>query len=390
MADNNSGDKTEKPTPKKIRDARKKGDVAKSRDLTGTLALVLWMVLFGLLLTYSGERLFYLMDLSFTSTGADFTHLLSSIGGEAIKTLLILSAIFMIPVIIFSLLVEFLQVGPLLTFDKVKPKLDKLNIVSGTKRMFGMDNLVEVIKHIVKTALLFLIAWLVIKQALPELLLLPTATPEIVGSAIWSVVLQLFAWTIGIFVVIAIADALYQRHSHMKKLRMSHSDIKQEYKQSEGDPMIKQKRREAHQEWSQQSASQAAGDANVVVVNPTHIAIALNHDRQQTPIPIVSAKGQNHMAKAMRKAAEEAGVPILRNERLARELLKKCDEGDIVPKGLFDIIAEVILWAEDVRDEIHPDNVHQSSSRKKGSKKQPPPGEDLSRYPDNIHFQRKR
>ncbi len=382
MADNDTGDKTEQPTPKKIQDARKKGDVAKSRDLTSTLALVLWIILYALLLSYAGERLAYLMDLSFTSTGTDFTQSLQEVGIEAIKTLLIISAIFMIPVIIFTMFVDFLQVGPILTFDKVKPKLDNLNPTSGMKRMFGMDNLVEVIKHIVKTALLFIIAWLVIKQALPELMLLPTATPATTVVAMWDVAFRLFAWTIGIFVVIAIGDALYQRHSHTKKLRMSQRDIKQEHKQSEGDPMIKQKRREAHQEWSQQSATQAAGDANVIVVNPTHIAIALNHDREQTPVPIVAAIGENHIARAMRKAAEEAGVPILRNERLARELLKKCEEGDIVPKGLFDIIAEVVLWAESVRDEINPE----TANNRETSKTPAPPGEDLTSYPNKIHI----
>lgn len=372
MADNNSGDKTEKPTPKKIRDARKKGNVAKSKDLSSTIVFILWVILYIFLLRYTADRLAYLMDAVVTTPGADFITTAKSLGRYAMTTLLIISAIFMIPIAFFGTLVEFLQVGPVLTFEKIKPKLDNMNPVSGMKKMFSTDNLVEVFKHILKTSLLFVIAWVVIKSAMPDLLKLPTATPAHTGSMMWNVFFKLAAWIIGIFSLIAIADVMYQRYSWTKKLRMSQRDIKQEFKESEGDPMIKQKRKESHQEWSEQSAAEAAGSANVLVVNPTHIAIAINHDREDTPVPIVSAKGKDHIAKAMREAAEEAHVPILRNVPLARELLRKCDEGDIVPRDLFDIIAEVILWSEAVRNE--------GDSSKDDNKQPAPPGEDLTRH----------
>jgi len=150
MADNDSGDKTEKPTPKKLKDARKKGDVAKSQDVTNTVVLILWVALLGFGVSYAGERLMALLDaaLSVPAKEGGFIHQLSTIGGIAIEALLILSAIFLVPVAVFGTLVDFLQIGPILTFEKIKPKMENLSFTSGLKRMFGMDNLVEVIKHI--------------------------------------------------------------------------------------------------------------------------------------------------------------------------------------------------------------------------------------------------
>jgi type III secretion YscU/HrpY family protein len=382
MAGNDSGDKTEKPTPKRLKDARKKGNVSKSRDITSTVVLIFWLVLLGFGVTYAGERLMLLMDvaLSLSVKEVDFVHKLSAIGGIAIESLLIICALFLVPVAVFGSLIEFLQVGPVLSFEKIKPKMENLSIASGFKRMFSMDNLIEVIKHILKTALLFFIAWLVLKAFLPKLTLLLMAEPITMGQALWGVSFKLIAWTVGIFFLVSILDAGYQKYSYMKKLRMSMRDIKQEYKDSEGDPMIKQKRREAHQEWSQQGATQAAKDANVIVVNPTHVAIALDYDRKSSPAPTIAAKGEDYVARAMREAAEEEGVPILRNVGLARELLANAEEGDIIPSDLFDVIAEVILWATEVQEEI---NMQRNQSTEPlPERKYPPPGEDLTCYPE--------
>ncbi|MET0052936.1 MAG: EscU/YscU/HrcU family type III secretion system export apparatus switch protein, partial [Candidatus Thiodiazotropha sp.] len=186
--------------------------------------------------------------------------------------------------------------------------------------------------------------------------------------------------TVGIFSLIAILDAGYQRFSYIKKLRMSMRDIKQEYKENEGDPVIKQQRRQAHQEWSQQSAAEAARSANVIVVNPTHLAVALDYDRDKVPVPTVAAKGEDYVARAMREAAEAAHVPILRNVELARALYAEAEEGDIVPSDLFDTIAEVILWAQQVRKDCD-NEIHDHNNQER---RFDPPGEDLTHYPEQI------
>jgi type III secretion YscU/HrpY family protein len=382
MADkNDSGDKTEKPTPKKLKDARKKGDVAKSKDVSSTGVMVLWIVLLGVGLYYIIDRFAALVAITMSQAGknADFNFLLSAIGKESLDTLIELTALLIIPAAIIGTLIEFLQAGPVMTFDKIIPKMEHINPASGLKRMFSMDNLVEVIKSIAKTALLFVIGWLILKTWIPDLVKLPHTMTDHIGTTFWGMLLSLLLWSIGIFLFIAILDAGYQRFSYIKKLRMSMRDIKQEHKENEGDPMIKQQRRQAHQEWSQQSAAEAAGSANVIVVNPTHLAVALDYDREKTPVPTVSAKGEDLVARAMRESAQDNHVPILRNVELARSLYADTKEGDIIPSELFDVMAEVILWAKQVRKRI--DNDLDDDDK---SKQIEAPGEDLTRYPEEA------
>jgi flagellar biosynthesis protein FlhB len=307
----------------------------------------------------------------------NFFYALGHIGYETFVTLLQITLILIVPAALLGLLVEFLQAGPVMTMEKVKPKMEHLNPASGLKRMFSLDNLVEVFKSIVKTALLFVIAWLILKSFLPDLAKLPESAMPYIGKTLWHIVLLLFIWTVGIFSLVAILDAGYQRFTYIKKLRMSMRDIKQEHKENEGDPLIKQQRRQAHQEWSQHSAMDAARSANVIVVNPIHLAIALDYDREKTPVPTVSAKGEDYLARAMREASEEAHVPILRNEDLAHKLYADVQEGDIIPSDLFDVVAEVILWSKQVREQIN------GKSNDDTSDMYEPPGEDLTCYPES-------
>jgi type III secretion YscU/HrpY family protein len=379
MADkNNSGDKTEKPTPKRLKDAREKGDVSKSKDISSTVVMIIWLALLGASSLYIIDRLSGLMIETFNAIGQtdSFVYSLNQIGYDAFITLLQLSLILIVPAALFGLLVEFLQAGPVMTLEKIKPKMEHLNPASGIKRMFSLDNLVEVIKSIFKTVLLFVIAWLILKSFLPDLVKLPESVTPYIGKTLWQIILLIFIWTVGIFSLVAILDAGYQRYSYTKKLRMSLRDIKQEHKENEGDPLIKSQRRQAHQEWSQQGSMDAASSANVIVVNPTHLAIALDYDREKTPVPTVTAKGEEDVARAMREAAEEAQVPILRNEDLARKLYADVKEGDIIPSDLFEVVAEVILWSKQVRDQMS----GESSGDTSGS--YDPPGEDLTRYPE--------
>lgn len=380
MAGNDqSGEKTEKATPKKLRDARKKGDVAKSRDITSTFGLIFAFGVLWALLGYASQQSSMLLDAVLASPGKDFNESLRLLGSEAIELFLIVSAAILIPILAFGILVEFLQIGPILTFEKMKPKLSNLNPVEGIKRMFGMDNLVEVLKAIVKTAILFFIGWMVITALLPELIILPTAEPGNLAGALGQLLLYIFGWTMGIFLLLTALDASYQKYSFAKKQKMSIRDIKQEFKDTEGDPLIKGHRQQTAQEWAQEGAAQAAGGANVLVVNPTHVAVAIDYDRDLIPVPTVSAMGEDDIARAMREAAERENVPVLRNKKLARTLLADAKEGDPVPRELFDIMAEIILWAAKVRERVafEKDNALLTWD----GEIQSPPGEDLTQYP---------
>jgi type III secretion YscU/HrpY family protein len=387
MADkNDGGDKTEKPTPKKLEDARKKGDVSKSKEVTSTVVLLVWLGAGAGAIAFGTPRVAALFDALFTVLGsgwgdAGFAVAARAIGGQALELGLILVALLLLPPAAVGLLTDFLQAGPVLSFEKLKPNLDHLNPVAGVKRMFSMDNLVEVVKAVLKTALLFAIGWLVVKAALPQIVGLarsPSQPPQVIGALVWHLTLQAVAWTLGVFALVSLLDAVYQRHSFIKKMRMSMRDIKQEMKESEGDPIVKQQRRQAHQEWSQRNATQAARNANVLVVNPTHVAIAIDYDKEETPVPTIAAKGEDHVARAMRAAAEEAGVPVVRNVPLARDLLARAEVGEIVPADLFEVIAEVILWAREVREALQ----READGEPAVPRRIAAPGEDLTHYPD--------
>jgi flagellar biosynthetic protein FlhB/type III secretion protein U len=387
-----SGDKTEKPTPKKLQDARKKGDVPKSKELTSTLLLGVWLGVGGFAVGEAAQRLHALFEAFFVTVGrgwatTGFAGAARALGMQALEAGLLLTALLLAPVAAAGLLIDFLQMGPILTFEKVMPKLEHMNPVAGVKRMFSMDNLIELLKSVAKAALLLFIGWLVLRAALPQLVGLarsPQTPPQLIGTLAWSLSSRLVTWTLGVFAFVALLDVVWQRHSFEKKMRMSLRDIKQEFKESEGDPLVKQQRKQAHQEWSQRNQAQAARNANVLVVNPTHVAIAIDYDRESSPVPTIAAKGEDHVARAMREAAEEAGVPIVRNVPLARDLLKRGEIGEIVPGDLFEIIAEVILWAREVRERV------EAQRREAEGEAQSPlpapriaaPGEDLTHYPD--------
>lgn len=352
MADkNDGGDKTEQPTPKKLQDARKKGQVPKSKDVTSTVELLAWFALAVLALGPVTRQLASVIEAALASIGQPFAIAAPRLAAQALEALLVLSAWLLLPVAAVGLLTEFLQAGPVFALDKVKPKLENMNPVEGTKRMFTTDNLIEVAKAVGKTVLLLGVGWLVLRSLLPQIALLPLGSrPMVVGTALWEVARPLLLWTLLLFTLVGVLDAAYQRWSFIKKMRMSRRDIRQEGKDNEGDPMIKAQRRQAHEEWSQRNAAQAARQAHVLVVNPTHVAIAIDYDREQCPVPTLAAKGEDEGARAMREAAEDAGVPILRNVGLARDLLARGEVGELVPSDLFDVIAEVILWARAERE----------------------------------------
>jgi len=391
MADNDAGDKTEKPTSKRLEDARKKGDVPKSRELTSTAGLILWLALGSAVTGYAMLRLTVLFESSFDTiaigwAGTGYTGALRSVGTQAIEAGVLLSLMMLVPASIVGSFTDFMQVGPILAFDKVSPKMENLDPAGGVKRMFSMDNLIEVLKALGKTILLFVLGWLIVRSVLPQLILLagsPDAPIAAVGDMIWNLTLKLMLWTIALFAGISLLDASYQQYSFSKKMRMSMRDLKEEAKSTEGNPEIKNQRRQSHREWSEQSNVQAARDANVLVVNPTHIAIAIDYDKEITPVPTIAAKGDGDIARQMREAAELAGTPIVRNIPLARDLFGRAEVGEIVPSDLFDIIAEVIMWAKEAREKVDqeresafnplatvPDSQHKAK----------PPGEDLTRY----------
>ena len=347
---NDGGDKTEQPTQKRLQDARKKGEVSKSKDVTSAVVLVAWLGMGAALTGFALRKLTELFALAFQALQTPGPEAFEAALRASGQVFVLLSLAFFLPVAAVGLLTDFFQVGPVFQFERMKPKLEHMNPAEGLKRMFNTDNLFEVAKSALKTVILGTVVLVVVAGQLRNLTALPMGNAGSAMEALGRTTFQLVAASVGAFLLVAALDAVYQRFSFMKKMRMSHRDIRQEQKDSEGDPMIRSQRRQLHQEWANRNAVDAARGASVLVVNPTHVAIALDYDPAQHPAPVVAAKGEGPLAAEMRAAAEAAGVPIIRNVDLARGLLHRAEIDEIVTEDMFAAVAEVILWARKMRD----------------------------------------
>lgn len=364
MADKqDSADKTELPTPKKLRDARNKGDVAKSKDFGAAIVTLGWLVLFVAVGgTVATKLAVFAEAVVMQSPSADFTLALTDLGWSAVMLVVGITAMLLVPAAFLGVLAEYLQIGAIMTGEKLKPGLDKINPIAGLKKMFGKDGLVELVKTLAKALLVILVVAMVLESALPEvggLVQLVNWSPvagtgpsaaEYSMAMTRTVTIQIMGWIVVAFLVVAVLDRIWTKHSFIKKMMMSKRDIKQEYKQDEGDPHMRSHRKQLHQEWASSNAVAATGGAAALLVNPTHIAIALDFDADETPVPVVAAKGEGPLAAAMRAEAQRAQIPVIRNVATARRLWARGEVGEIVPEDMFDAIAEVILWAKRARE----------------------------------------
>ncbi|OZG74406.1 hypothetical protein BTA51_05195 [Hahella sp. CCB-MM4] len=348
MGQEKGADQTEKPTSKRLKDARKDGQVHKSQDLSKTLSLLIWL----LMLTYAAplayERIHFLFLTVFQTVPAIDNQTLIHLIIESAKTLLLIIVPCLLAASLIGTFIEFLQVGPVLAFKRVTPNMNHLNPGEGIKRMFSQKNFIEVVKALFKTMALILIVGLLARQRIPEYLLLPyTESPKNALLAHWDTIMLVVSSVIFIFFFISILDMGYQRHMFIKDLMMSRRDIKQEHKDNEGDPQVKGQRRQLHQEWSQQNMLAAVRKSNVVVVNPTHIAVALYYDKEETDLPMVVAKGEGYMAQRIRETAEEEGIPIMQNIDLARGLNQEIALDTYITPDFFEPVAELLRWAQE-------------------------------------------
>ncbi len=350
MADSSgSGERTFDPTPRRLNDARRRGEVSHSRDIAPTAALLVTTALVALYAGDAGARLASLMQLSIDSIGQPFTQAAAALAQAAAWTLASITLTVAIPVTLVAVLAEFLHIGPVLSSHPMTPDLSRLDPIAGMKRMFGANGWIELLKSIAKSLLLLGVATVVTAQLMPRIASLHRGTPAAFAEAIRSGTLQLFGWTLATFVVVTILDTLYQRYAFRKRLRMSRSEVERETREDSGDPLIKQHRMGLRRDWAQHSEVAATRSAHMLVVNPTHVAIALDWHPEHVPVPLITAKGEDRIALRMRTIAAEADVPVLRDVPLARALLERGELGEAVPEDLFDAVAQAIVWAQSIR-----------------------------------------
>ena len=351
MAQDSSQEKTEQPTPRRLRDARKKGQVYKSKDLETVVVL---FACFGAMLfsqAYIAGQLKKLMEESFHLVAranlqwADIYDL----GKLSLVTLIKCSLPVLMTGVITALLAGFLQVGGIFSMDPLKPDLKKLNALENLKNMFKPKIFFELFKNLIKIFAIFLVAYSVLKGLLEPFLMTVTTDVEGIAKVGQMVTVRFVVRFLILFILIAVLDLYMQRREYIKNLKMSKEEVKREYKEDEGDPLIKGQRRQIHMEMAMGDVKQRVRTADAVITNPTHLAIAVKYDKDQMMAPQVVAKGQRLFAEYIRNLAEEFDVPIVRNIPLAWALIE-LEIDDEVPETLYTTVAEILAFVYKLKE----------------------------------------
>lgn len=347
MADDTDPEsKTEEPSAKKLSDARAKGDVVKSADIP-QLASLAGAV--SVILIAGGWLTRDLMAALYPFIAHAGTIELSSGGAMVVMKQATMAALpplvlVMIVTAVLGVVANVAQTGFMLTPDKLKPDFNKLDLLKGLTRIFGMDGFIQFAKSVVKIGVTGVIAWMVLKPNVGEVRnLVGMDVAALIPEAL-KLSKKLLIMVIIFLVATAAFDWFIQRQRFMNRMRMTLQEVKEEYKQSDGDPHIKGKRRQIQMQRSRQRMMQAVPKATVVVMNPTHYAVALKYEPGETPAPMCVAKGVDELALKIRAIAEEHGVPVLEDPPLARALHASVEVDEEIPVEHFEAVAKVISF----------------------------------------------
>jgi type III secretion protein U len=343
-----SGEKNEQPTPKRIKDAREKGQIAMSRDLARVAMLVVVAEMALATEPWWRAAIEALFDLAVRQLGQPFGNGLAAMTGAAGTLLLSVFGIFFVvcPVVAFAS--HWGQFGVLISPESITPKFDKLNPVNGVKQLFAKKKLGELLMALFKAVFLGLLIWLQVRDQLPSILQLAGGEPKDIYFGFIALLRSVLHAVIVLCLVLALIDFALQKHFHIKSLKMDMEEIKREYKESEGDPMIKAKRKNLAKQWAMENPASKTKQANAVVVNPTHFAVAMFYEAGRTAAPLIVAKGKDGMAQAMIAEARENGIPVIRHVWLARTLYATGKADHFVPKGSYEAVAHVYAVVEEL------------------------------------------
>ena len=344
--DDDEASKTEEPSERKISKAKEEGDIAISQDAKSFIMLlgmlfVIWLVL-PLMFKW-----FYMFSLKFVENPdaipTDGRHIRLLLYNTVIALMKILG----IPFAIFMVLGIFAsvaQTGFVYAPKKLEPNWNKLNIFAAMTQFINMKKIVESLKGIIKITVIAFIGVLVIRPYLEKVNLMPGMETMAILSFIHKIVVLLIFTVVIAVLVIAVADYAYQKYQHLKKLRMTKQEVKDEHKDTEGDPKIKAKIKSIQMQMARQRMMSSVPGADVVVTNPTHYAVAIKYDKTKAPAPIVVAKGVDYLAFQIREIAKENNVPIVENRPVARALYNTVPIDGMIPSDLYVAVAEILAY----------------------------------------------
>ncbi|MFW5984687.1 MAG: flagellar biosynthesis protein FlhB [Halanaerobiaceae bacterium] len=346
MPDDAPGEKTEEPTPKRRREAREEGQVAKSQELNQAFTLLTgFLILFFLF----GNVIFSLQQHM-----AEFLRFdnLPRMSPENFVNMTLENLMFLVQtalpimggVALAGLVINFVQVGPLLSLKAMQPKFSNIDPIKGFNNIFSLKTLMELAKSLLKAGGIVVIAFLYISQSWTKLVTMPDQglKPALVGLAY-------LIFRIGISIIIyliflGVLDFAYQRWEYYRNLKMTKYEVKQERKEQEGDPQLKSRRKEKQRQMSLNRMMTAMEEADVVITNPTHIAVALKYELDEMEAPVLIAKGEGFIARKIKEKARELDVEIVEDKPLARTLNKTTEIGEQIPEDLYQAVAEILAF----------------------------------------------
>lgn len=342
-------EKTEQPTERKLKKLREEGKVAKSADLAEFACLAA-----ALLALYAGEH--FMADSLRSVVGTA----LSFVGGDhsipsllaALKTIGRAAALMILPVAALSSAAGVMamapQTGLTISMAPIMPKFDAVNPGSGLQRIISMKALLDLAKMVIKALIVFLVMWKTIEQMIPLIASSLYQSPEQLAGMLWSVILRVLAVAAAIYLVIGAVDYKIAKNMFIRQNRMSKDEVKREHKEQDGDPMLKSKRKRLARELVNGApAEPSLKRANMLVVNPTHYAVAVRYAPSEFPLPIIVAKGVDAEAAMLRRLAFGMGLPIVANPPVARALYKVPDD-EAIPEELFEVVASILRWVNSV------------------------------------------
>ncbi len=348
--DGPGGEKTEPATSKKLDDVRKEGQVAKSKELISAVSLLALFVLIKVYIGIVGEKLLKVFQ-DFYNTfdkiiSSSATGLPMNLSLEAVKQMLIsivlIAAPFLIVAGIIAFLLNVLQQKWMVTAKPLQPKASKISPLSGFKRIFSVKQLVELLKAIAMMAVIGIVAYQTIKDKLPLILTFYNIPLYTAIAAVGNILVDMGIRVSAVFLIIGFADLIFQRHKFKTDNMMTKQEVKDEFKNSEGDPQVKGQVKRRMMEISRRRMMEALPEADVVITNPTHFAVALKYEPNSGKAPVVIAKGADYLAFQIKDKAKEYHIEIVENKPLARILYHNVDIGMEIPPELYQVVAEIL------------------------------------------------
>lgn len=345
-----SEEKTEQPTAKKLKDARQKGQIVQSKDFNSVVSLLAVFVALSGMWTFFADKIFAFFFSAAESISTPEVAPVLFI--DSLKFILELSLPLLAVALVTGLIASYAQVGFLFTAEPLKPQFSRINPLKGLKNIFSSRALAELVKSVAKAALILYVCYLYIDGRMTEIAMTVKMDAPSIIYLLWDILFNVIIRCSVILFLIAVFDYEFKRRKNKKELMMTKQEVKQEYKQSEGDPQLKGKIKEKQRQMAMSRMMQQVPKADVIITNPTHFAVALEYDSSRSDAPIVIAKGQDLVAQNIKRIASEHGIPLVENPVLARTIYRTIDIGEKISPDLYEAVAEILAYVYSIKERV--------------------------------------